>query len=134
MKYSLKQASDVTGKSKPTIQRAIKKGLISANKNDRGFYMIDPSELHRIYPSIHRDETVLRSIEMDLKQGETVSETVMLRDKISVLDKSLNDKDTIIDDLRKRLDRESEERRKLTMMLVDQRRNDGLFSRLFGRK
>lgn len=50
MTYTLGTASTATGKSKATLSRAIKKGIISAVKKDDGSYDIDPSELHRVYP------------------------------------------------------------------------------------
>src|ERR1039458_577418 len=52
MSYTLGQAAKATGKSKPTIANAIKRGRISAHKNDIGEYIIDPAELHRIYPPL----------------------------------------------------------------------------------
>ena len=52
MPYTLGQAAKATGKSKPTILEAIKKGRISAVKNELGRYDIDPAELHRVYPPI----------------------------------------------------------------------------------
>jgi hypothetical protein len=48
--YSLAQAAKATGKSKPTIMRAIKAGKVSAMRRDDGSYQIDPAELHRVYP------------------------------------------------------------------------------------
>ena len=50
MFYTLGQAAKATGKSKPTLQAAIKKGRISATQDESGRYQIDPSELHRVYP------------------------------------------------------------------------------------
>lgn len=50
MPYTLGQAAKATGKSKPTIQAAIKKGRISAFQDEAGRYSIDPAELHRVYP------------------------------------------------------------------------------------
>lgn len=55
MSYTLGMAAKATGKSKTTIQRAISKGLISANKEENGRYAIDPSELHRVFPMISGD-------------------------------------------------------------------------------
>lgn len=52
MSYTLGQAAQATGKAKTTIQRSIKKGLISASRNDSGGYVIDPAELHRVFPPI----------------------------------------------------------------------------------
>lgn len=52
MSYTLGSAAKATGKSKTTIQRAISKGRISAQKDDSGRYVIEPSELHRIFPLV----------------------------------------------------------------------------------
>lgn len=52
MSYTLGQAAKATGLSKPTISEAIKKGRISASKNENGAFEIDPAELHRVYPPL----------------------------------------------------------------------------------
>jgi hypothetical protein len=44
-----------------------------------------------------------------------------LERQIALLRGRLADKDSVIDDLRRRLDAEAEERRKLTMVLTDRR-------------
>ena len=52
MAYTLGQAAKATGLSKPTLSEAIKRGRISASKDDFGRYQIDPAELHRVYPPL----------------------------------------------------------------------------------
>lgn len=52
MAYTLGQAAKATGKTKATIQEAIKRGRVSAAKDESGRYQIDPAELHRVYPPI----------------------------------------------------------------------------------
>ena len=47
---TLGEAAKMTGKSKPTISKAIKDGRISANKVD-GVFQIEVSELLRVYPA-----------------------------------------------------------------------------------
>lgn len=74
--YSQRKA---TGKSKTTIQRAIAKGLISAEKLDGGGYSIDPSELHRVYPRIGH-ETVSKDSQVDTTRPSDA--TLELRAKI----------------------------------------------------
>jgi hypothetical protein len=51
----------------------------------------------------------------------------------AVLRERLTDKDNVIEDLRRRLDAEAEERRKLTMILTDRRPRKRWWRRLFGR-
>ena len=52
MPYTLGQAAKATGLSKPTLSEAIKKGRISATRNENGSFSIDPAELHRVYPPV----------------------------------------------------------------------------------
>lgn len=52
MKYSAGQAAKATGKSVPTITRAIRNGVIFAIKTDRGGFEINPIDLHRVFPEI----------------------------------------------------------------------------------
>ncbi len=52
MPYSITEAAKAIGKTRQALQHAIKKGLISAHKNDLGEWEIDPAELHRVYPPV----------------------------------------------------------------------------------
>ena len=47
--HTLAQAAQVTGKNRSTLLRAIKNGKLSAHKQDDGSYLIDASELFRVY-------------------------------------------------------------------------------------
>lgn len=48
-KLSLTQAAKIAGKSKSTINRAIKSGKLSATRRDDGSYSIDGAELARVF-------------------------------------------------------------------------------------
>jgi hypothetical protein len=50
MKLTLGQAAKEAGISKPSLSAAIKNGRLSAYKNESGSYEIDPAELFRVYP------------------------------------------------------------------------------------
>lgn len=50
MTLTLRQAAELTGKSKSTLTRAIKAGRLSAARSARGMYAIDPAELARVFP------------------------------------------------------------------------------------
>ena len=65
--YTLRQAAKATGKSKSSIQNAIKKGRISASLNDLGHYQIDPAELHRVYPPVSH-----RPVDRPVEDGQFV--------------------------------------------------------------
>ena len=121
MSYTIGQAAKATGRSKPTISRAIKSHKISATKQDDGSFLIDPAELHRVFPPV----TSSSNNNSDLKRSETPIPQAQLQREIDLLRELLTDKDGVIDDLRQRLDSEAEERRKvqaqLTALLTDQR-------------
>jgi len=115
--YTVGQAAKSTGKSKPTITRAIKSGKISATRNENGSYSIDPAELHRVFPVLPSSSNSSPLV----THNETPNETAMLR----VENEGLREQIQILrderDDLRRRLDAETEDRRKLTTLLTDQR-------------
>jgi predicted site-specific integrase-resolvase len=70
MSYTLGTAAKATGKSRATIQRAIKNGKISARKNESGQYEIDPAEILRVYPAKQPNET---DIDAQKRQLDTVA-------------------------------------------------------------
>lgn len=89
MKVSASEAAKRTAKSVPTITRAIKSGRISADRTESGSYLIDLSELFRVFPAVTHpnDET-------PSKLGRetpivTLSETRLLQEKVSNLEASL---------------------------------------------
>jgi len=99
-----------TGKNKATIQRAIKNGKISAEKNSSGAYEIDPSELHRVYPATTQI-VAQQDISNDTQRPNKYDETIQLKlDLLEVERERERDQlQATINDLRTRLDR-SEER------------------------
>lgn len=86
IRYTLGTAAKATGKSKTTIQRAIAKGRISAEKNSGGGYSIDPAELHRVFPLLPPD-TVSQGPRMDDTRPHDA--TPELRAKIEALESML---------------------------------------------
>src|SRR5271154_5109910 len=99
MAYTLVEAAKATGISKAGLSRAIKRGAISAEKQENGSYKIDPAELHRVYPAVtdvHPKETT--------DPRELQAQNIELRTKLEAATQRLTDKDGIIDDLRNRLD------------------------------
>ena len=114
MYYSVKQAAEATGKTKPTILRAIQKGKISAKKDEHGEWEIDPAELHRVY------EPVPAGTDTHTDANGTADSR-----EIELLREMLADKDRQIEGLNRRLEAVDEERRttlrQLTALLTDQR-------------
>ena len=139
---TLGQSALATGLSKPTIQRAIKGGRISATKNDDGSYSIDPSELHRVFPPV--TDTITGSV----KQSDTPLINSALQQGFNALHELVDNLKDERDDLRKRLDRseaarakDAEELRRLTLLITheveppppEQKTESLLWKKLFGR-
>ena len=116
MKLSLGQAAKEVGLDKSTISRAIKRGKLSAQRKERGGYEIDPAELFRVFPPAAQKPHAL-SPPGDIPL-ETLIDNRGLRIKLEAAELRLRDKEDEIRDLRRRLDAESEERRKLTLRLL----------------
>ena len=120
MFYTLGTAAKATGKTKTAIAESIKKGRISASRDDFGRYQIDPAELHRVYPPLSE---VNRSKDRQEGRGETYE----LTEKIKVLEvqlQAITELKTQIaaerDDLREDRDHWREEATQVRRMLTDQ--------------
>lgn len=131
MNYTLGEAAKATGKSKPTIQRAIKSGKISAFKKDDGSYGIDPAELHRVFPALPRASNGNEN----MKQSVTPDETGGLRAKIEMKDAEIGFLKVRLDELQTDRDEWREQAKAATRLLEDQRQKESrsLWSRLFGK-
>lgn len=101
--YTLGTASKATGKTKGTIQKAIVKGRISAQKNDIGEWQIDPAELHRVYPpsrpQSEREETPPTPEGNALKISTLEAEVQRLNERLA-------DKDRLLEQVRSEVVRE----------------------------
>jgi excisionase family DNA binding protein len=125
MAYTLKQAAETTGKTKTTILRAIKSGKLSATRHEiTNSWLIEPSELHRLYPQRSASET-RSDADHNYASKERTVEIELLREMLAERDRRVADKDTVIDELRRQLSAADEERRttlrQLTALLTDQR-------------
>mgnify|MGYP003374091757 CR=1 FL=1 len=125
MFYTLGQAAKATSKSKPTLSRAIQSGRMSGQKQLNGSYLIDPAELHRVFPPVSSSGNATG----DMKLSETQSNPSILQAQLETLreerERERQQLQATIDDLRRRLDSESEARenaaaeiRRLTLMLT----------------
>lgn len=106
---SLSQAAKLTGKSKSTINRAIKTGKFSATRHDDGSYSIDPAELARVFEIEPPEGAKRRDAEPD---------GTRLRERIETLETMLNREREVSADLKEDRDRW---RQQATALLTDQR-------------
>jgi hypothetical protein len=116
MTLSLGQAAKEVGLDKSTLSRAIKRGKLSAQRTDSGGYAIDPAELFRVFPPASQKPPALNPPMPT--PPEALVENRELRIKLEAAELRLREKDEEIRDLRRRLDAESDERRKLTLRLL----------------
>jgi hypothetical protein len=150
--FTLNQAAKACHKSKSAILEAIRAGRLSAGRDDKNQWQIDPAELFRVYPTRTSTEPLYQVDHYQPEPTPTPSDnhptTAMMLDKIASIEvereRERKQLQNTIDDLRRRLDQESEERRKLTMLLThqpekqqdikqDRKEDSPLWRKLFGR-
>jgi hypothetical protein len=113
MVITLGEASRQTGKSKAAITKAIKTGRLSAAKGDTGDWQIDPAELFRVYtPASEPENRLTAEVNPDF-----VVETAVLRRELELLRERLDDKNSVIADIKQ--DRDFW-RQQATALLTDQ--------------
>jgi hypothetical protein len=122
MELSASQAAKKVGKSVPTITRAIKKGKLAAKPRDGGGWVIDASELFRVWPAISNDTDVT----LPMLWNETPVETNALEREVELLRE-------ILDDTKADRDSWKEQAQKITALIEDQSaRKKGFWARLTG--
>lgn len=105
-KFTLRTAAKEAGVSAPTILRAIRSGRISAPKNDKGDYEIDPSELFRVF------------LPVTVEPHKEAPDVTVLQAKIENLETMLALQNESVKDLRERLNNSESERREVTQKLT----------------
>jgi hypothetical protein len=123
---TLSAAAKETGLTKPAIFKAIKNGRVSATKDAKGQWSIDPAELFRVYPPVTKKETAetqTGSFELLLKLKEVET-------KLEATEKRLLDRNHEIDDLREQRDHWRVQAQQL--LLTSNTHRKSFWTRLFG--
>lgn len=125
MELSASQAAKKVGKSVPTITRAIKSGKLTARPRDGGGWLIDASELFRVWPAVLGVTEVTPSTlgnETPFKASALEREVELLRE---MLDETKADRDGW-----------KQQAQKMTALIEDQEdqraRKKGFWARLVG--
>lgn len=118
MPYTLPQAAAAVTRDRTTILRMIKAGKLSAARDPAtNGWLIEPAELHRMYPA-HADARA------DAQQ-RSADAAAVLEAKLEAERERATVLEGVVDDLRRRLDKSEDERRataeRLTALLTDQR-------------
>jgi hypothetical protein len=122
MELSATQAARKVGKSVPTITRAIKKGTLSAKPRGGGGWIIDSSELFRVWPVVSSSTDAT----LTMLRSETPIETSALEREVELLREMLDET---------KADRDSwkEQAQKITVLIEDQSvRKKSFWARLAG--
>lgn len=129
MKHALGTAAIATGKSKTTIHRAIKSGKLSAFKRNDGTFEIDPAELHRVFDPVTHNTNAEQSV--------TPNVTALIDQENEFLKLQLQREREFNRELAVMLEKEGDERRKLTALLTHQQKQppqkseNNLWKRIF---
>jgi hypothetical protein len=85
MALTAREAGERVGKTRQAIIKAIKKGTISAAKDDSGEWRIEPVELFRIYPPVPPVDDNQPATETASDTGGLQREIAMLRERVDDL-------------------------------------------------
>lgn len=118
MKLTLGQAAKEAGISKPSLSVAIKKGRLSANKNDSGVYEIDPAELFRVYPKKQEANPLDNSSFLTLTNGKKSVSSGVNKEVLGLL---LAERDKLLEEKDKTIKRLEEEKSEIRDDLQDQK-------------
>lgn len=147
-KLSANRAAKEAGIAKKTLLEAISSGRLTATKNDKGHWEIEPAELFRAYPKTGFSEPQ-KPQPTPQENGQKTSETSaleievkMLREQIERMDEERNRERGQLTDqieaLREQAERQSADHRQALAALADHRERAaeqpkrGLWARLLG--
>lgn len=124
---SANAAAKMAGKAKGTILKALEDGTLTASKNDKGQWQIDPAELARAFDFKVTNQSEDQSKKPTLTSHDDLENRIeieRLRAELKAAERLTEAMAEQVEDLRRRLDKEGEERRQLTMMLTDKRQQE----------
>jgi DNA-binding transcriptional MerR regulator len=146
MKHTLGQAAKECGVSKSTLSRWIKKGRVSAERQEDGSFLIDASELNRI-KELQQQAVACNDLEPPLQRSGTPSATPasqleidMMREQIQMLrqerEQDRRQHERMLEDLRQDRDAWRVQAEKQTLLLTHAQQSPvqkaTLWQRLFG--
>ena len=130
-KLSLNKAAKEAGVAKSTLLEALNSGRMSADKNEKGHWQIDPSELFRVFPKSSSFDQEKPKTTPNKKPQKTTEnsalevEVKMLREQIERMDTERERERTQLTDqieaLREQAERQSADHRQALAALTDQR-------------
>ena len=133
---TLKEAGEAVGRSKQALQLAIKNGKLSASKDNKGAYRIEPCELFRVYAPITEQFKQEKPTSIEHNYISEKLLIAQLQAKLDAQEVILDERKRQIDDLKtqnRSLDQERKDaQQRLNNLLTGQSKRKGLLGRLFG--
>lgn len=132
---SANAAAKTAGKAKATILEAIEKGELSATKNNRGHWQIDPSELSRVFdfkPSDQSHDQSPKPTPTTQDQTENRIRIAELEAEVKALRGQIERTDTDREREREQLSKHIDDLRSSMAALTDQRAGQGGKRKLLG--
>jgi hypothetical protein len=114
MPYTIAQAAEATGNNRTTILRAIKAGKVSATKDAHGNWLVEPAELHRVYPPAQEGARPEKQQRAQVAEAMLAGQITALRETAELLRAQL-------DDVRKDRDHWRDQAQAVTRQLADAR-------------
>jgi hypothetical protein len=125
MILSANQASKEAGKTKKTILDAIKSKRMSASKNDKGHWEIDPAELFRVFPKTSATPPPNTTATPHVENHENRIKIAELEAEVKALKWEVERTDIERERERENLSQHIEDMRKAMAQLTDQRAGQG---------
>lgn len=138
MKLTLNQAAKDCGRAKSTISKAIKTGKLSHEKGDKGAYLIDQSELHRVFPPTGSEQNKNPVTNTKNEQGNSALQVELdaLRRELETANlERTRERDQLTEQIQELRETVAEQRadfRQTLAVLSDQREGQGGQRRFFG--
>jgi hypothetical protein len=125
MLITFAEAARLARVSKGAVRKAaLETRKLKAEKDEQGVWRIDAADVQRLWPQRPALDTITDPQQSPVTFSDTHQDAPaisVLQAKLDAAEHRIADKDAVIDDLRRRLDTEAEERRRLTALLTDQR-------------
>ena len=137
MKFTLAQAADKVGLNRSTLLRAIKKGKLSAELQENKTYLIDSSELYRVYDIKKNDDVLHQGTPMQMHQPAQDDLINALQAQIELLKDQVRREQDNADHWRNQatlLLTYQPEPKKMNKTEADSGQKSLLFEKLFGKK
>lgn len=125
MLVTFSEAARIARISKAAVRKAaLQSRKLSASRDDNGLWRVDVADVQRLWPRTPVTDDLRTPPAAGDQVGVRSSDQVTiaeLRARLEASERILEDREATLRDMRGRLDAEAEERRRLTMLLTDQR-------------